>query len=430
MTHAKSGHAWSSTPATASAPATLSVPPVIQAEASVDQTLARWGAIVVFSMVSLLNFLDRQLLAAVAPALKQEFHLSNANYGTIVSAFSFAYMVATPFAGWLIDRVGLTASIMASVGVWSTAGALTGFAGSVRHVLLCRMALGLGEAAAIPSSAKSVALYLAPRHFALGTAVQQVALFGGAIAAPLIVAAVAPVYGWRAVFIVSGLLGFLWIPLWAFVSKRVPPRAVEDSTPPSTLATPIRDVRMWGVVICSVTVMTLYALWANWTTVFFVHQFRLSMSDANRFAWIPPVFATLGGFFGGWQALQRIGAGQSAVRVRARLCSWIAPFALVTALVPWAGSSATAAALIAASFFVCIAITTNLHAIPIDIFGVRCAAFTSSLITLAFALMQMVTAPVIGALIDRSGFGAVCGTLAVLPLVGVGALRIALRHEL
>ena len=69
----------------------------------------RWLAIAIFALANALNFMDRQILAALAPQLKQEFHITNAGYGDVLFAFSICYALAAPLAGLLIDRVGLTA---------------------------------------------------------------------------------------------------------------------------------------------------------------------------------------------------------------------------------------------------------------------------------------------------------------------------------
>ena len=61
----------------------------------------RWVAISVFLFSSALNYLDRSLLAAVAPALKLEFHLTNQDYGKIVSVFSILYATVAPLAGFI-----------------------------------------------------------------------------------------------------------------------------------------------------------------------------------------------------------------------------------------------------------------------------------------------------------------------------------------
>ena len=72
-----------------------------------------------------INFLDRQILAAVAPTLKEEFHLSNTNYGELISGFYLVYAITTPFAGWFLDRVSLRAGAAIAVAIWSLAGSAT-----------------------------------------------------------------------------------------------------------------------------------------------------------------------------------------------------------------------------------------------------------------------------------------------------------------
>ena len=136
----------------------------------------RWVAIGVFLFSSTLNYLDRQLLAAVAPLLRGEFHLTNEDYGLLLTGFSVLYALAAPFAGLFIDRVGLNAGISTAVAVWSLAGMSTGFANGLGGLLASRAALGAAEAAGVPGTGKANATYLAPQELALGTAASQIGL--------------------------------------------------------------------------------------------------------------------------------------------------------------------------------------------------------------------------------------------------------------
>jgi ACS family hexuronate transporter-like MFS transporter len=106
-------------------------------------------------LASILNYLDRQLLAAAAPLLKDEFQLSNAQYGQLIAVFSMVYALSTPLAGLFVDRVGLRASAAIAVLLWSVAGAATGLAQSFRTLLACRLALAIGESAGIPAATKA-----------------------------------------------------------------------------------------------------------------------------------------------------------------------------------------------------------------------------------------------------------------------------------
>lgn len=388
----------------------------------------RWLALSVFVLSSSLNYLDRLLLAALAPTIKTEFHLSNAGYGSVISAFSLIYAVVAPLAGWIVDRVGLNAGVTLAMSVWSLAGAATGFTRGFGGLLACRTVLGAGEAAGIPCTAKANGMYLGAKDLAFGTALNQVGITVGSVAAPLMVAGLAPVYGWRFPFLLCGVLGFAWLPLWWFTSRRIPAPAIPSGAAPVPIGEILRDPRIWGLIAANALVMTLYTLWTNWTTVYLVQDRHLSEIAANRqLAWIPPLFATLGGFCGGWLAFRTIRRGVAVHAARMRVC-WISGVVLlVTALVPFAPTSALAAAAISASFFWCLSISTNLYAMPIDWYGPARAAFGVSMITCSFGLMTALISPAIGFIVDRFGFAPVCMTMAILPLAGIAILHAATR---
>ena len=384
----------------------------------------RWVAVGVFVLSSSLNYLDRQLLAALAPTLRGEFQWTNQQYGLVVSAFAIVYALVAPAAGWFIDRVGLNLGAGIAVAVWSMAGSLTAWTRSFSELLACRTILGAAEAAGIPAAGKASATYLEPRELALGTAFNQVGITLGSVAAPLIVAAMAPRYGWRSTFALCGALGFLWIPLWLFTAKRIPARPVENRSVTTHAWDVIRDRRIWGLALANVFVMMLYSLWSNWTTLYFVEERHLTVDQANRdFAWIPPVFATAGGFFGGVVTYRWIRAGMDVIRARMRICWISAVILLATAAVPLMPHPALAAAAISLSFFWTLAISTNVYAMPIDLFGPAHAGLGVAALTCSFGLMTAFLSPWIGSVVDRVGFAPVCVVLSAMPLVGVGLLR-------
>jgi ACS family hexuronate transporter-like MFS transporter len=380
--------------------------------------------VAVFILATALSFLDRQVLAALAPALKLEFQLSNEGYGWVVAAFSLAYALGALPMGLLVDRLGLNRGASVAVGLWSAAGVATGFVGGLGSLLACRAALGVAEAGGIPASGKAFASYLEPRERAMGTAVNQLGITLGMMGAPLLAGAVAVRFGWRAAFVATGLLGFLWIPLWLATARRIPPRAA-SSAAPAAVRDLVRDRRLWGLAIANVLLMTVYSLWMNWTTLYLVTAHSLSQAQANqRLAWIPPVFASLGALFGGWLSMRwaKAGVEVQAARVRASLVS--ALFLLGTAAVPWMPNAGWATALISLSFFWTVAMSANLYTMPLDMFGAARAGFAVSTLTFAYGLMQTFVSPLIGGLIDHYGFEPVCLGVAGLPLAAVGVLQL------
>lgn len=390
----------------------------------------RWAIISVLIVATALNYLDRQLLAALAPLLKTEFHLRNEQYGLILLVFSIVYAAAAPVTGLLIDRIGLKAGMGLAVAGWSAAGMFTGLANSFGGLLACRAALGGAEAAAIPGFGKANATYLPAREFALGTAVNQIGISIGGIAAPLVAASVAVAYGWRAAFVACGALGLAWLPFWFYAVRKIPAR--EESSP--STAVPISDMlsdrRFWGLVAANILYMTMYTLWTNWTTLYFVEARGLTQAEANvRFAWIPPVFATLGGLAGGALAYRMIRAGLDAHAARMRICWLSAVLLLSTAAVPFVPTAGWAAAVISFSYFWTLCMSTNVYAMPIDFFGAARAAFGVSALTFAYGVMQAAVSPLIGRMIDLYGFTSVCETFSVLPLFAVAILQVTGRPK-
>ena len=394
-------------------------------------TKLRWIAIAVVLFSSTLNYLDRQLLAASAPALKTEFHLSNLQYGEILSIFSIVYAVTAPFAGLFIDRVGLNAGVSIAVLTWSLAGAATGFTNTFRELLASRTLLGIAEAAGIPCFGKANGVYLEPGELALGSAFNQVGVSLGLTLAPIAVAIIAPHYGWRAAFIFCGALGFIWTPIWWLTAKKIPARPEKTVRSKEKFGDLLRDPRLWGLVFSTVFIMALYTLWTNWTTLYFVEQWHLSQAEANaRFAWIPQVVATIGGFLSGWIAFRWIGKGMAVRTARMRM-SWICGIAALasTAAVPFMPNVPLAAIAVTSSAFWGICISTNLYAMPIDMFGPARAGFGVAALTFSYGMMQALLSPRIGSMIDRFGFNTVCFALSALPLIGVAILEMSTRAK-
>ncbi len=390
---------------------------------------ARWIALSIFTLATALSFLDRQVLAALAPEIQEEFGLNNKQYGYLLSVFSILYAGGAPMLGLFIDRAGLNIGISLSVGVWSLAGMATGFAGGYAGLLGCRAALGLAESGGIPANGKAVATYLLPRERALGAGLGQIGISLGMVTAPVLASGLAVAYGWRSAFVVTGALGFLWIPLWLWTSRALPADAVEPAPAPK-LAAMVGDPRLWALVAANILGMTVYSLWINWTTVFLVNTQGLTPQDANqRLAWIPPLFAALGGLAGGWLSMRLARAGWDLLDARRRVCLLSTLALLVTAAVPHIPSAALATAAICWSFFWAVAFSVNLYAMPIDMFGAERAAFGVSALTCAYGFMQTFLSPLIGDGIDRAGFGPVCGVVAVLPLAAVAILYFARRKR-
>ena len=385
----------------------------------------RWAAIGVFLFSSTLNYLDRQMFAALAPSISQEFHLSNEQYGLFISAFSLIYAFSSPLVGLMIDRAGLDRGIGVCVGVWSLATMATGWVSNYGGLMISRALLGSAQAGGVPAAGKSYATYLPPRERTLGTALGQVGISIGSILAPLVAGWMAPRYGWRSAFIVAGLAGFVWIPLWLFTARRVPRFPLVPGAVKVKVSEMLRDRQYWGLVVGVCLGMTLYSFWTNWTTKYLVQVFHLSQEVANaRFAWIPPLCGIAGGISGGSITLHLARRGMHVHRARMIVCAGASVFALSTAFVPAAPTAGIAAAAIGVSFFFTTWFSVSSYSMPLDIFGAERAAFAIASLTFAYGMIQFFISPAIGRVVDTHGFAPVCVTLAFMPMIGTVVLKL------
>jgi ACS family hexuronate transporter-like MFS transporter len=381
----------------------------------------RWLAVAVFILSSTLNYLDRSLLTVLAPLILKEFHLNQTSYGEILSAFSFVYMFSSLGAGILLDRIGLNKSIWAAVAWWSSVSILTAFTTGFGSLLGIRAALGLGESAGVPAFGKLNGTYLKPSERAMGTASNQIGLsLGGIVVAAAVPFAV--VHGWRLPFAFCGALGLLWIPLWLFTSKQIPPQfgpAVAGSVKNPMAIWATRD--LWLLMAANVLWMPLYSYWTQWTSLYLIHVQHISVKESAGYVWIPPLFSIAGGFFGGGLSMWWINQKTDPVSARRRAI-WISAIgAMSTLALPYAPSPQAATAIICLSFFFLLAGSVNIYALPIDVFGAQNAGMAIAALTFAFGLMQTVISPLVGRMHDTGMYSQVVWLLTV-PLLLSAAL--------
>ena len=383
----------------------------------------RWFVISIFFLSSSINYLDRQSLATLAPLFRAEFHLTNADYGWIVAAFSLTYAAAAPFAGLAIDRIGLNRGISLAIGLWSVAGIATGLTRGLSGLIACRAWLGLAEAGGIPAAGKAMHEYLAREERALGNGLNQAAVFVGAILAPPVATWFAVRYQWRATFVATGIAGILWIPLWKFVARSAPPAQRSKTEPLAQSLTILRDPRIWGFMLANGLSMVTYSLWSNWTMLYLVEVNRLSFVEAAYFAWLPPLAAMIGGFAGGWLSFYWARTGLEPVAARVRVSFVCAVAGLAAILIPFAPSAAWSAAGISLSILAVSAFSVNLYTMPLDVYEGARAAFAISLLVSAYGAMQAVVSPALGTIIDRYGYTPVCAIVSVTSLAAYAVLR-------
>jgi len=174
----------------------------------------RWVICALLFFAATINYIDRQVLAILAPDLQKEIGWSELDYGRIVIAFQVAYAVMMLAWGRILDKIGTKIGFALAVVWWSLAAMSTALARSAMAFGAARFLLGVGEAANFPASIKTVAEWFPRSERALSTGIFNSGTNIGAILAPIMVPLLAAKWGWQTAFIVTGALGFVWVIAW------------------------------------------------------------------------------------------------------------------------------------------------------------------------------------------------------------------------
>jgi len=188
---------------------------------------ARWG-LAVLTLVNLLNYLDRFVVAALFESLRQSpMRPTDAQLGWLVTAFLVVYTIASPAFAWLADRgASRTRLIALGVAIWSAATFASGFADRFATLLLARAALGIGEAAYATIAPALLADLFPPERRGRVYAVFFSAIPVGSALGYVVGGLVDRALGWRAAFFVAGGPGLLLALATLFLAD--PPRGGQE----------------------------------------------------------------------------------------------------------------------------------------------------------------------------------------------------------
>lgn len=174
----------------------------------------RWWIVGLIFLATLINYIDRLTISVLASEITRDLHLSNTEFGGIVTWFLLAYTISQSLSGKLYDRIGTRLGFTFSIIVWSVAAMAHAFARGLGSLSVFRFILGFGEAGNWPGAAKTIAEWFPIKQRAFGMAIFNSGAAIGSIVAPPLIVWLAQTYNWQTTFLVTGSLGFLWLVLW------------------------------------------------------------------------------------------------------------------------------------------------------------------------------------------------------------------------
>ncbi len=284
-----------------------------------------------------LSFFDRQVLSVLAPTITAELKMDNFAYSLVVFAFILSYSIMFTAGGWLIDRLGTRRGLALSVGIWSLASLLHALAQNAWQLGMYRFLLGVGEGGCFPGAAKGVLEWFPKkeRAIAMGFATSGGSAIGAVVAPPLIVWVVSQV-GWRGAFLMTGLIGAVWLLFWfaaysrpeqsRFLSKREYDYVMHGQEDEQSSNGPVmkwsvllrrRDVR--GLVTSRFLFDPVFYFYMFWIPQYLSQTRGASVERIGQLTWIP--FLTLGisSVFGGWVSDRLVLAGIPVAKARKQI---------------------------------------------------------------------------------------------------------------
>jgi ACS family hexuronate transporter-like MFS transporter len=166
----------------------------------------RWYMIALVTLGTVLGYLTRNTVAAAAPTLMEELHISTQQYSYIIAAYSAAYTIMQPVAGYVLDILGTKIGYAFFAIAWAVFCGATALAGSWGGLALARGAVGAAEAAMIPAGLKASSEWFPAKERSIAVGYFNVGSSIGAMIAPPLVVWAIVMHSWQMAFIISGVL--------------------------------------------------------------------------------------------------------------------------------------------------------------------------------------------------------------------------------
>ncbi|MDI1434356.1 MFS transporter [Polyangium sorediatum] len=366
-----------------------------------------WALALTATLTMAVSYVDRQALAALAPTVSKVFDLSDAQYGWLVSAFSVAYLAGAPFAGWLVDHLGARRGLLGAVVAWSLVAAAHALVPSFTGLLVLRIALGLTESPSFPGAAQTIQRVLPPADRARGFGFLFTGSSLGAIVAPQLAPFLEKNWGLRIAFLGTAIVGLAWVPLWLLLAWRSPAREVLDAAPTASGKRPSARLVVTHPAVLRATLAILASAPAigfllNWGSKYLVASHHIAQANVGPYLVIPLVLFDAGSILFGHFASVRARSRADGAPDRV-LFAVATLFALITAATPFGRTPVESMVLGGLGLAGGGGIFALLTADMLARVSPSVASAASGVAAAAQSIAYIVTAPIVGKLIDTSG---------------------------
>lgn len=402
----------------------------------------RWHVCALLFFAATINYIDRQVIGILKPTLVAEFGWQDERiYAAIVFSFQLAYAIGLLLAGRVMDRLGTMLGFTLAVVIWSIAAighavadwfpglslptvnldATTGLSvvmvtGAAAGFAMMRFLLGLGEAGNFPASIKTVAEWFPKKERALATGIFNSGTNIGALVTPLAVPWITLHWGWKWAFILTGLLGFLWV-IWWWMMYRAPeqhPRLskaefdhIRSDPPEAVSAIPWSRLfphrQTWAFAFGKFLTDPIWWLYLFWIPDFLNRNHNLDLKSIGLPLVVIYLVADVGSIGGGWLSSSLIKRGWTVNRAR-KLAMFICAASVVPIMFAAKASNLwVAVGLVSLAAAAHQGWSANLFTLVSDTFPRRAVGSVVGIGGMAGSIGGMLIALVVGEILQRTG---------------------------
>ena len=362
------------------------------------------------------NYMDRQVLGVLKTTLQHDLGWNEIDYSNLVFSFQAAYAVGMVVVGKLVDRLGTRLGYALSMIFWSLASIAHAAGGSLFSFVVARSALGLGESGVFPASIKTVAEWFPQKERALATGIFNAGSNVGAILTPFLVPWIAIHYGWRAAFVATGALGFLWLAFWLLLYRKPEehPRLsqaeleyIVSDRPKSARqikwAKLVSYRQTWAFVIAKFTTDPIWWFLLFWIPDFLQRDHGLNLMQIGLPIMVIYVLADIGSIAGGWLSSTLIHRGKS-VNASRKIAMLICALSVVPIVFAYSMQSLWGAVLlIGLAAAAHQGFSANLFSLTSDIFPAQAVGSVVGIGGMAGAIGGMLMAKIVGYVLQWTG---------------------------
>ena len=393
---------------------------------------------------AVVNYLARSSLAVAAPTLLKDLHITTREYSWITGAFQATIMLQ-PVCGYVLDVIGLKFGFALFVVAWSVICMAHGLARDWRTFAWLRGLLGLAEGSAGPAGMKAVSEWFPAKERGLAGGIFNIgASFGSMLAPPLVVWAIVH-YNWQSAFVITGLLGLVWVVVWLLffnspdrhrwlspeemrhIAAGQEPHLTGGEPRPSVLGILARR-NFWGIALPRFLADPTWGTLSFWVPLYLTSVRHFDLKQIALFAWLPFLAADLGCLFGPTVVLALQKRGVTLINARRGAFTLGACLMMGIAFVGLVNSPYAAVALLSLGGFAHQTLSVTVITLSTDLFKRSEVATVAALCGTWGNLGLLIFSLLIGGLVTTVGYSPFFVSLGLLDLLGAALLWILVRE--